>query len=285
MKEQLYRKLKPEDVNTLVQTTWDECSSSERSTAWSPREILTFIDRGKGIASVGQHFERQDHAESIRYFVVAEILNLLGGFVDTPGSVQFVKSESYVVLINMDLSYRYRLRREADLIFGEAQIATWTWILAWPRWPSSRRWDGVSSTSVEQSHAVTSSIEETQASKPQEQLRNWVWRITLLKSSSISTIGSAMIFLPAMMSTSILVLGKSGKDWQHSYDICKFWRSLFPKFRRDFGTWRCANLLRLSMAGSYTQRKQQTQISVLRGLEQQPLARSHHPRSPRRRVD
>ena len=78
MKEQLYRKLKPEDVNTLVQTTSDECSSSERSTAWSPREILTLIDRGKGIASVGQHFGTQHHAESIRYSVVAEILNLYG---------------------------------------------------------------------------------------------------------------------------------------------------------------------------------------------------------------
>ena len=62
--------------------------------------------------------ERQDHAESIRYLVITKILNLLGGFVDTPGSVQFVKSESSVVVINMELRYKYRLRRETDLTPG-----------------------------------------------------------------------------------------------------------------------------------------------------------------------
>ena len=62
--------------------------------------------------------ERQDHAESIRYFVITKILNLLGGCVDTPGSLQSIKSESFVVLINMELRYRFRPRRETDLIPG-----------------------------------------------------------------------------------------------------------------------------------------------------------------------
>ena len=62
--------------------------------------------------------ERQDHAESTRYFVMTNILNLLGGFVDTPGSVQFFKSESHVVLINMELRDKYRPSRETDLAPG-----------------------------------------------------------------------------------------------------------------------------------------------------------------------
>ena len=51
-----------------------------------------------------------------------------------------------------------------------------------------------------------------------------------------------------------------------------------------FQKWRRSNLLWLSMAGLYTQRKQQTQISILRKLEQQPLVCLRHPRPLRRRV-
>ena len=50
--------------------------------------------------------ERQGHAESIRQLVIIRILNLLGGSVDTPGSVQFVKSKSHVALINTELRCR-----------------------------------------------------------------------------------------------------------------------------------------------------------------------------------
>ena len=64
--------------------------------------------------SIGQYFRtihdvnngfggRQDHAECIRYLVMTEILNL----VDTPRSVQSAKSESHVVLINLELKFRY----------------------------------------------------------------------------------------------------------------------------------------------------------------------------------
>ena len=60
--------------------------------------------------------ERQRHAESIHHF-------------DTPISVQLVKSKELVVLINMELRYRYRQHLETDVIpglsFSEAQIATW----------------------------------------------------------------------------------------------------------------------------------------------------------------
>ena len=62
-------------------------------------------------------FRRKDRVMQRVYvtLVITEILDLLGGFVDTPGSVQFVKSESYVVLIKKESRYRYRLRRETDL--------------------------------------------------------------------------------------------------------------------------------------------------------------------------
>ena len=73
--------------------------------------------------------ERQDHAESIRYLVIIKILHLLGGSVDTPGSVQFFKSELYVVLTSLELRYKYRQHQETGQIPGlsypEAQIATW----------------------------------------------------------------------------------------------------------------------------------------------------------------
>ena len=73
--------------------------------------------------------ERQVHAERKRYLVIIKILNLLGGSVDTPGSVQFFKSKSYVVLTKMELIFKYREHQETDLIlvlsYSEAQIATW----------------------------------------------------------------------------------------------------------------------------------------------------------------
>ena len=62
--------------------------------------------------------ERLGDAESTHHLVLIKILNLLGGSVGTPGSVQFVKSKSYVVLINMELRYRYRQHHETDLTPG-----------------------------------------------------------------------------------------------------------------------------------------------------------------------
>ena len=54
---------------------------------------------------------------------------LIAWIVDTPGSVQFFKSKSYVGLINMESKYRHRQHQETDqnpgLFFPEAQTATW----------------------------------------------------------------------------------------------------------------------------------------------------------------
>ena len=63
----------------------------------------------------------------------------------------------------------------------------------------------VSSTSVEHSHAVTSSIEESHASKPQDQsmLMNYPSKDFIHVDS---TEGSGTIFLPAIMSKSISCL-------------------------------------------------------------------------------
>ena len=142
-------------------------------------------------------------------------------FVDTPGWVQFVKSGSYVVLINTELRYRYRLRRENG---------SYSWIVI-SRGPnryvdeSSHDQDDppqgiemVSSTSVEQSHAVTLSITETHAPKPQEQ------------PSLVNYPSAEFIQLDKrkwnviMMSTRIL----------RETDGAVHWGSLFPKLRRDF---------------------------------------------------
>ena len=101
-----------------------------------------------------------------------QILNPLGWSMDTPGSVQFFKSESYVVLINMELRCRCRLRRETDLTPGfsypEAHIPTWmnrgmTKITL----PRTLRLSVLQA--LGRPHAMTSSIEETHASKPQAQ--------------------------------------------------------------------------------------------------------------------
>ena len=60
--------------------------------------------------TIGQYFKtthdvedlevRPEPAESIHYLVIIQIPNLLHESVDTPGSVQFFKSKSHVVLIN-----------------------------------------------------------------------------------------------------------------------------------------------------------------------------------------
>ena len=52
-----------------------------------------------------------------------------------------------------------------------------------------------------------------------------------------------------------------------------------------FRTRKYTNFLRFSMAGLYTQKKRQTQISALRRLERQSLVCQCHPKSLRRRFD
>ena len=59
--------------------------------------------------------ERQDHAESIRYFVTIEIVNLLSGHTRI-GPVHQIR---VACCLDQDgLRYRFRLRREKDLTLG-----------------------------------------------------------------------------------------------------------------------------------------------------------------------
>ena len=188
--------------------------------------------------------EREDHAESTRYLVITKILNLLGGFVDTPGSVQVVKSGHVLSwsIWNWDTGTAYVEERilllDCDVQRPKPPRG---WNLAWPSWPSSTHWDMVSSTSVEQSHAVTSSIEETHASKPQEQS-------SLMKYPSdefIQIDKRKWNAIPACDTVDTYPLEwEISKRWtalvQHR-DIdnreiggAVHWSSLFPMLRRDF---------------------------------------------------
>ena len=79
--------------------------------------------------SVGQHF-RTVHDVNDGFWMTETVMQYTlprddqklctcwVGFVDTPRSVQLVKSESHVVLINVESKYRYRLCRETDLTPG-----------------------------------------------------------------------------------------------------------------------------------------------------------------------
>ena len=66
-------------------------------------------------------------AESIYCLVIIKIPHLLHG--SAPGLVQFVKSKAYVVLIKMELRYRYRQHQETDRtprwLYPEGQTVTW----------------------------------------------------------------------------------------------------------------------------------------------------------------
>ena len=193
---------------------------------------------------------------------------LIGGFVDTPGSVQFVTSEAHVVLINMELRYRYRLCRETDLTLGswypEAHTATWMNLGTTEKtlFKTLRWWVLQALSDHTQQHQA---LRKTHASKQQEQsiLKNYTSEEIIQIDKKLE---SGMIFLPLLMSKSILLPG-SIENIDSTRTTSRNRRSsslgsMFPKLRRDFERdGRCSNLLRLSMAGSKTQRKQQTQIS------------------------
>ena len=106
--EQLYRKLEPEEVNTLVQALETNVQAA-RDRLRDHQEKFENLTKEIKVSQICESAEeRLDHAESTRFLVMTRILNLLDGFVNTRRSVQSVKSESHVVLINMKLRYRYR---------------------------------------------------------------------------------------------------------------------------------------------------------------------------------
>ena len=148
----LYRKLELEEVNTLSTSTWDGCSSIERSTAWSPREIRKSIKRDKGFSDL---WVRWIHEEGLYWTILPNNSRREWCFWRNERIVQRVhasswwprffstywvdswthedrsspSSQSHVVLINWEMRYRYRQHQETDLIPGlwypEAQYATW----------------------------------------------------------------------------------------------------------------------------------------------------------------
>ena len=67
--------------------------------------------------------------ERLHYLVIIQIPNLTHGSVDTPGSIQFFKSKSYVVSIITELRYEHRQHQETDqtsgLSYPEDHTATW----------------------------------------------------------------------------------------------------------------------------------------------------------------
>ena len=130
--------------------TWLEDPSSEGLTAWSSRKIRKVIKWDKGFSGLGIGWiheeslslhnasgqfiilmmdleEKLEHAESTHHLVTTRMLSQLDGFVDTRRSAQ-LRSEPRVILINMDLRYRYHPCWRKDLSLGswypEAQTAT-----------------------------------------------------------------------------------------------------------------------------------------------------------------
>ena len=100
----------------------------------------------------------------------------------------------------------------------------------------------VSSTSVERSHAITPSIEENSCVEATGTIESD--ELPFQKSSSSSTKGSGMIFLPTVMWKGILLSGNLEKNNKILYDISTLlnrdidgavrWSSLCSKLRREF---------------------------------------------------
>ena len=168
--EQLCRKLEPEEVNTLVRTLETNVQATRDRLRVYHENFEKWSSEIKGISKFWVcwiHEEslhrtilqncswhwcwiwRNDRVmQSKNYLVIIKI--------PKPKSVQFVKSKITCYLVNMELKYTYRQHHKTDLIPGLS-------------YPEAHTSEMVSSTSVERSHAVESSIEETQSSKPQAQ--------------------------------------------------------------------------------------------------------------------
>ena len=266
--------------------TWDECSSRERSTAYpSIRQsyqvrwkYLRYVNRLDScrkflLDNTSEAFtmsmmvleERQGHAESIRYLVTTKILNLLGGFVDIGKSVQFIRSESYV---NWDTSTVHVERR---ILFLDCDIQR-----PMTKMTSPENDEMVSATSVEQSRIITSSIEETHASKSQAQsslIELPFHRVHPNRQKEVEWHSS--LWYCRQEFSWLENLEKTDSTCTTSRHWCsKNWRSSSLEFfvlkaTTWFPKWRSSKFLWCSITGLYPQRKQQTQVSTLRKLEQQ----------------
>ena len=158
--------------------------------------------------------------------------------MDTPGSVQFIKSESYDVLINLELRYRCRLRRETDLIPGLLSRGPNRHVdESWhDQDDSPQNVEIVSSTSVEQSHAVASHAPKPQA---QSSLMNYPSKefiqIDKRKWNDISACDAVeRNSLDWKISKRLTVLVRHQDIDNRDIDGAIHWSSLYPRLRRDF---------------------------------------------------
>ena len=112
--------------------------------------------------------EKHDHAESTRCLVMTKILNLLGGFVDTR-PVRQVEVTCYLDQYGIEIQVQSMSKKKKVSFFisrGPNRHVDESWH---DQEEPPQDVEMVSPTRAEQSYARTSSIEETHASKQQEQ--------------------------------------------------------------------------------------------------------------------
>ena len=108
--------------------------------------------------------------------------------------------------IEVQVLSTWRNRSCSWIVISRGQTVTWMYLgMTEVTLPKTLRW-WVSSTSFEQHTQQHQALRKLMR---RNHRNNRVWWITLHP------------VLPAIMSTSILLIGKSRKDWQHSYDIEK----------------------------------------------------------------
>ena len=105
--------------------------------------------------------ERQDHAESTLYVVITKILNLFGGIVDQVRVTCCL--DQFGIEIQVPSTWRDGSYSWIVISRGSNRNVDESWH---GQDDPHQNIEMVSFASCEQSHAVTSSIEETHASKP-----------------------------------------------------------------------------------------------------------------------
>ena len=235
--QQLYRKLEPEEVNTLVQALEardrlrDHHEKFENSSK-QIKESQTCESAGiiKKVA-VGKYFRKNewrvwwgkpDHVDYSSCLVRTRIRNQLDGFVDTRRSVQSVKSRVTCCLdecgIEIQVPSMWKHWSFSWIVDMQRPKPLRGWILSRSRRPSSSLWDGEfykrwSITRNNNKHWGNSCVEATGTIEHKDELS--VWRI----HHHWHTHGGGMTFLPLIMSKESLLLGTSRRGWQYSYDI------------------------------------------------------------------
>ena len=139
--DQLCKKLELQEVDTLVLTPRTNVQAAgdrlrthrERFEELSNEIKILQACESAGFmrkVSIGQYFKTMHDVDdgfggttgTCREYtlprVIIKIPNLLHGLLDAPGSVQFFKSKSHVVLTNTESKYRHRQHQQTDLTPG-----------------------------------------------------------------------------------------------------------------------------------------------------------------------